>query len=461
MAAGRLLDELLRRDALQRYQISVFGEEPYGCYNRILLHRLLSGGTLSDILLKPATWYEEHNITFYPVPVTQLNPYQQTITTAAHQVYPFDVAVLATGSVPVIPKLEGLQRSERGGWRGVVTYRTVADCQRIQQWATPGRNAVVLGGGLLGLEAAKTLLDMQMSVTVLHAAEWVMNRQLDEVAGRLLQQSLEQQGLRIRTAIRAIGFKGDVAVQSVQLADGTVLLADLVVLACGVRPRVELAQQAGLPVKHGIIVDDQLRTSHPNIYAVGECAEHRGVVYGIVTPIYEQCRVLAEVLTVAPQARYCGSVCYTRLKVAGVEVVSMGDIQPHNDQDEVVQVFEPHRRTYRKLVIRDERLVGAILLGDTTVAPALMRRLERGDPLPSNRIDLLATPYRRDPTDADGIVCHCHQVRRRQLLQAIKQGCQTLADVANHTGAGTGCGSCRTHLARWLAQQAVGVATVI
>lgn len=458
MAAGRLLDELIRRDALRRYRISVFGEEPQGCYNRILLHRMLAGGSLDEILLKPPSWYQAHGIALYNSMVTSLDPSHLTLTTADGQAHSFDLAVLATGSVPVVPPLEGLSCAE-GKWRaGVATYRTVADCVRMRQWIAPGKVAVILGGGLLGLEAAKTLHDLHMQVTVLHAAGWLMNRQLDAVAGAFLQRSLERHGLQIQTGVRVIGLTGGGAVQGVRLADGKVLPADLVVLACGVRPRVELATAAGLSVRHGVLVDDQLRTSHPRIYAVGECAEHRGIVYGIVSPLYEQCRVLADVLSGGQtQARYRGSACYTRLKVAGIQVASMGRIEPQDELDEVVQVIESQRGIYRKLIIRDEQLVGAILIGDTSTAATLIRRLERGDLLPSNRLDLLASPLRRDSSDTEAVICHCNQVRRQQLLWAIEHGCKTLTELGNRTGAGTGCGSCRGQLARLLLQHATSV----
>lgn len=460
MATGRLLDELLRRNALRHLRISVFGEEPQGCYNRILLHRLLSGGTLEDILLKPPAWYAKHDIALHSTIVTCIDPQHRQLQTTDGQWYAFDKLVLATGSVPVIPPLQGLRLTD-GQWRpGVVSYRTVADCERLRQYLRPGRHAVVIGGGLLGLEAAKTLHDQGMHVTVLHAAEWLMNRQLDAPAAHFLQRALERIGLCIRTSAQAAHLLGDMAVEAVQLSDGTVLPANLVVLACGVSPRVELARQAGLEVHKGIVVDDQLRTSQPQIHAVGECAEHRGVVYGIVTPLYEQCCVLADILSgVRPQARYRGSVFYTRLKVVDVEVASMGEIEPKEEQDEIVQVIEPQRGIYRKLIIRQEQLVGAVLVGDTAPAASLLRRLQRGDLLPSNRLDWLASPYRRDTQEQEDVICHCHQLRSQQLIHAIQNGCRTLTELGSRTAAGTGCGSCRDQLAHLLLQHAAEVAT--
>ena len=460
MAAGRLLDELIRRDALHQLQICVFGEEPHGCYNRILLHRLLTGGTIEDILLKPPAWYAAHGITWHSTTVTQIHPQDHRLQTADGRWHAFDQLVLATGSAANIPPVHGLRQAD-GSWRaGVVPYRTVADCERLRQYLHPGRQAVVLGGGVLGLEAAKTLHDQGLHVTVLHAAEWLMNRQLDAPAAHLLQQALERMGLCIRTSAQVTHLLGQTSVEGVQLADGTVLPADLVVLACGVTPRVELARQAGLEVREGIVVDDRLRTSHPHIYAVGECAEHRGVVYGIVAPLYEQCAVLSDLLSgTRPQARYHGSIVYTRLKVAGVEVASMGRIEPEGEQDEVVQVWEHRRGIYRKLIIRREQLLGAVLVGDATSAASLLRHLQRGDLLPSNRLDWLASPYRSDLVEAEDLICHCHQLRSIQLIQAIQRGCRTLAELGSQTGAGTGCGSCRGQLARLLLQHSAEAAT--
>jgi len=261
MAAGRLLDELIRRDALRQLQISVFGDEPHGCYNRILLHRLLTGGTIEDILLKPQAWYATHGITWHPTTVTQIHPQDHRLQTTDGRWHAFDQLVLATGSATNIPPVQGLRQAD-GSWRaGVVPYRTVAGCERLRQYLHPGRRAVVLGGGVLGLEAAKTLHDQGLHVTVLHAARWLMNRQLDAPAGHFLQQALERMGLCLRNSAQVTAVLGATAVDGVQLADGTVLPADLVVLACGVTPRVELARQAGLEVRKGIVVDDQLRTS--------------------------------------------------------------------------------------------------------------------------------------------------------------------------------------------------------
>jgi nitrite reductase (NADH) large subunit len=228
------------------------------------------------------------------------------------------------------------------------------------------------------------------------------------------------------------------------------LPAELVVFASGVQPRIELARESDVPTNAGILVDDRLQTELPNLYAVGECAEHDGRVYGTVQPVYEQCAVLADLLSEAnPHARYRGSKVYTRLKVAGVEVASMGDVDPREGDDEVVQVIEEKRGVYRKLIIRDDRLAGAVLVGDTSAAAGLVQRYERGDAVPANRLDLLASPD-RGTESAGGVICQCHQVGESTLLDAMHNGCRTLQELAARTGAGTGCGSCRGQLAALL-----------
>jgi len=244
----------------------------------------------------------------------------------------------------------------------------------------------------------------------------------------------------------------------VVLRGGEVLPADMVVLACGIRPRVDAAQASGVPVKAGIVVNDLLATSVPGVFAVGECSEHDGRVYGVVPPIWEQCEVLADILTGAnPQARYRGSKLYTRLKVAGVEVASMGVIEPSTDSDEVIQVIEDRRGIYRKLVIRDGRLIGAVVIGEADSAPALARWFDRGDPLPPNRLDVFCSPD-VSAAAADPEVCNCHHVTESAIVGAIRDGCTSLPQLSAATRAGTGCGSCRGQLARLILKSAAPAA---
>jgi nitrite reductase (NADH) large subunit len=277
-----------------------------------------------------------------------------------------------------------------------------------------------------------------------------MNRQVDKTGSVFLRRAVEQLGITVRTSANTQAVLGRTRAEGVRIDGGERIAADLVVFASGVKPRIELAQDSDVPTNAGILVDDQLRTQLEGLYAVGECAEHDGRIYGTVQPVYEQCAVLADALTGAnPAARYRGSKVYTRLKVAGVEVASMGEFDPREAEDEVVQVIEPKRGVYRKLVIRDDRLAGAVLVGDSSAAAALVRRFERGDPLPANRLDLFASPDRA-AEPAGGVVCNCHEVTEATLAEAVRKGSRSLQDLAARTGAGTGCGSCRGQLAALL-----------
>jgi nitrite reductase (NADH) large subunit len=303
---------------------------------------------------------------------------------------------------------------------------------------------------LLGLEAAKGLLDLGMSVTLLHLFDTLMNRQVDKTGAVMLRRAVEQLGITVRTSANTKAVLGSKRAEAVLLGGGEQVPADLVVFASGVKPRVDLAADSDVPTNSGILVDDRLQTELPGLYAVGECAEHDSRVYGTVQPVYEQCVVLADLLTGAnPEARYRGSKVYTRLKVVGIEVASMGDIEAREADDEVVQVIEEKRGVYRKLIIRNDRLAGAVLVGDSSAAASLVRRFERGDPLPTNRLDLFASTDRA-AEPAGGVVCNCHQVAEPAILSAVKDGCKTLQDLAARTGAGTGCGGCRGQLASLL-----------
>jgi nitrite reductase (NADH) large subunit len=458
MAASRLLDELLRRNATTAFDITVFGEEPRGSYNRILLGRVLGGGAPDEIALKPHEWYAERGVAFQRgVRVTRIDPVGRKLTTSDGDAHPYDVCVLATGSSPLVPPVPGL-RSEDGSPRdGVHVFRTVEDCLAIRERAKPGSSAVVVGGGLLGLEAAKALCDLGLHVTVLHLDSVLMNAQLDRFGGELLQRAIEKLGIFVRTGTTADAVLGNGHVEAVKLRTGEVISADLVVFACGIVPRVDVAKASGVPVKRAILVNDLLATQVPGVYAVGECAEHNGCVYGLVQPIWEQCAVLADVLTGAnPRARYHGSKMYARLKVAGVEVASFGLTDAGFPTDEVVQVFEDRRGVYRKLVVRDGKLAGAMLVGCAEAAPTLVQMFDRDEPLPPNRLDVLATG--NAPTTAvEREVCNCNHVTEAALVDAIRDGCDTLPALCDATRAGTGCGSCRGQLTSLLTTHARAV----
>jgi nitrite reductase (NADH) large subunit len=446
MGTCKLLDDLVERGAAFQYEITVFGEEQGGAYNRILLGKVLSGAAPDSIVTKPLEWYDRHNIRLIErTRVTRLDTLRKLVETEDGHARSYDVAVLATGSQPVVPKLEGMT-DENGELKpGIFVYRTMGDALRMRERARSGDSAIVVGGGLLGLEAAKVLCDRGLHVTVVQLKKTLMNAQLDEIGGEMLERQIERSGIFVRTGRTVEAVYSEETVKGVYLDDGSTRPADIVVLACGVRPRIDVAKASGLPVNRGIIVNDTLATEVPSVYALGECAEHAGRTYGIVAPVWEQAAVLADVLTGRNITRYRGSKLYTRLKVAGVEVATMGVSEPEREEDEVLQIVQDRKDRYRKLIVRDQRLVGAILVGDTSAAGSLVQYFDRGDVLPEDPLELLCqSAPATDP--ATRVVCNCNKVTEGTLCEAVMQGADSLEALCAATKAGTGCGSCKGEL---------------
>jgi nitrite reductase (NADH) large subunit len=454
MATCRLLDELVRRSAQDRYDITVFGEEKGGAYNRVLLSKVLAGAKPDNIVTKTPAWYEKNGIRLVDgTTVRKLDPSRKSIECNEGTARRYDVAVIATGSQPLVPPIAGMT-TEIGDLReGVFVYRTMDDCIKMRSFAQPGDSAVVLGAGLLGLEAAKVLSDLGLHVTIVHVAPTILNAQLDPLGGETVRRQIERFGIFVRTGRTVEAILGENRVEGVVLDDGKALPADMIVLACGVRPRIDVAKASGLPINRGIVVNDALATEAPGVYAVGECAEHAGKTYGIVSPVWEQVAVLADVLSgSSPPARYRGSNLYARLKVAGVDVASMGVLEPELETDAVIQVIEERRNAYRKLIVRNGMLVGAMLVGDTAAAPALIQAFDRGDPLPDNPLEALCALSSASAQDADRTVCNCNKVTDSMIRTAVSNGAASVEAVSGATRAGTGCGSCRTEIARLVAK---------
>ncbi|HEV7283099.1 MAG TPA: FAD-dependent oxidoreductase [Pirellulaceae bacterium] len=455
MATSRLLDELVQRRGHERFDVVVFGEEPGGAYNRILLSKALADGRSEEIVLKDACWYEQHGIELRSGERI-VGAKGRTLLTEAGAVEPFDKLVLALGSVPIVPPLPGIRREDGSLKPGAYVFRTVDDCLSIRAAARRGTKAVVIGGGLLGLEAAKGLCDLGADTTVVHLMPTLMERQLDATGGEFLATKLTSLGMSIRTSTSSKAVLGEERVEGLLLSDDSRIACDLLVVACGVRPRIDLAQAIGVPTERGILVDDRMRVPGlADIFAVGECCQHRGSCYGIVAPIWEQAKVLADELCATDdRAAFAGYRLYTKLKVADVEVASLGAIEAETAEDEVVQIREPHRGVYRKLIVRDGRLVGAQFVGDTQAAAAALRYFDRGDQLPENRLELFcdgAVGATSEPVDVE--ICNCRNVGKKRLEEAIVGGCDSVESLSCATGAGTGCGSCRGELARLLAQR--------
>ncbi|MFT4278520.1 MAG: FAD-dependent oxidoreductase [Rhodopseudomonas sp.] len=357
MAAARLVEELAAR-ALGRYAIAVIGDEPRLAYNRVLLSLVLAREVSpAEIELRPAQWWRDRGVTLlYGRSAVAIDPEIRRVRLAGGATLPYSKLVLTTGSKPIRLNVPGMELP------GVITFRDLSDITAIEQVASSGRRAVVIGGGLLGLEAAYGLAKSGADVTVVHLMDRLMERQLDPRASAMLKQAVEHKGIAVRLKADTAAIEGVDRVGAVRFADGTRVAADLVVVAAGIRPNVDLAYSAGVAVGRGILVDDRLQTSDPNIYAIGECAEHRGACYGLVEPAYEQARALASHLGGGSEA-YRGSVLATNLKVGGIALFSAGEFLGGAGTEAIV-LTDPGIGAYKKLVIKDGRLVGCVLFGD-------------------------------------------------------------------------------------------------
>src|SRR6266851_4163715 len=500
MAGAKVVEEIIAR-APGRFQIRMFGAEPHGTYNRILLSSVLGGfKDPNQLWLNPLEWYEKNEVFVHAgVRAESIDRNQRTVIGAGGKVTePYDILVLATGSRPFVPPMEGTKKE------GVFVFRTLEDCDAIAGYARQCRRAVVIGGGLLGLEAARGLLSHGVEVTVVEVAPQLMIQQLDPTAAGLLQRKMEAMGVRVRLSTSTTQILGDGRVAALRFQDGSTLDTDMVVISCGIRPNIDEAKAAGLQVERAVVVDDQLRTSDPAIFAVGECAQHRGKVYGLVDPIYEQARVLVDVLAritnsksedneprmkhglntdfdpclirvqsvasdgdfgfrVSDLPTYTGSRLATTLKVMGVELTSMGEVNAAGPEFEVVSHLDPSSGVYRKLVIQENRLIGCILLGTGDPSGTFLRLFKSSEPLDGSPVELLMGSNARDAllksgaeADLAGLpddtqICNCHTVPKGKIVAAIREGkSATVAAIGDSCRAGTGCGTCQPLLAQLL-----------
>ena len=444
MAGARFVEDVLAADPT-KFEIVMFGDEPYGNYNRILLSNVLNGSQdPKEIFLNPLAWYDENGITLHANKrVTRVDPVNRTVHADGIE-EPYDALVFATGSKPFVPPVPGTTN------HGVFVFRTLDDCRNIADYAQGKKKAVVIGGGLLGLEAAKGLMNHNLDVTVVEKNNWPMSVQLDEAGGAVLRETIEALGITVRTGAQTAEIVGHTHVTGVKYADGSYDDADIVVISAGIRPNIELAQECGLSIDRAILVDDQLRTNIEHIYAVGECVQHAGMVYGLVAPLWEQTKVLAKQLTgVDPTAAYSGSKIATKLKVMGVELASMGLIRDVKPTDEVIVFSEPQRRVYWKAVVRDNQVSAAFLLGDLGPADEVMEMFQKGTPVPERRLEVFftagsakkETSYADLPDDHQ--VCDCNGVSKKTICESIRKGKCTLPAIGKATRAGSGCGSCK------------------
>ncbi len=459
MAGVRALEELLKIEP-DLYDITVFGAEPHPNYNRILLSPVLAGEqTLDQIVLNPITWYEENGIQLHlGAKVVGVDRTRRIVSAEDGQggriEAEYDRLLLATGSNPFILPVPGKDL------RGVIAYRDIADTQAMIDAAKVHRHAVVIGGGLLGLEAANGLMKRGMQVTVVHIMPWLMERQLDDTAAKLLQKSLEERGLTFLIGAQTESLMGDEAgrVRAVRFKDGREVPAQLVVMAAGIRPNTELALKIGLHCfndgRGGVVVSDTMQTTtDPRIYAVGECAAHRGIAYGLVAPLFEQGKVCATHLAQFGIGRYTGSQTSTKLKVTGIDLFSAGNFSGGEGTEEIV-LSDPYAGVYKKLVIKDDKLIGACLYGDTVDGSWYFKLLRDGRSVgdirdrlmfgESNIGDVGHEGHLKAAAMADSDeVCGCNGVNKGFICKAIKdRGLFTLEEVRKHTKASASCGSC-------------------
>jgi nitrite reductase (NADH) large subunit len=457
MAGARAVEEILARGGADQFEISMFGDEPHGNYNRILLSDVLNGSHEEDeIFLNPLAWYEQNRIRLHAgVRATDILRSARHVVGENGVSEPYDVLIIATGSLPFIPPIKNATLADGRLRPGVFAFRNLDDCRRITSHALGQRRAAVIGGGLLGLEAARGLQNFALEVHVVHLGKHLMDQQLDGQGGAILKSTIATLGIQVHLGKNTTEILGEGAVTGLAFKDETKLDCDLVVISAGIKPNVELAMRAGLTVERGIVVDNQMRSvEDPHIYVVGECAQHRGKVYGLVAPLWDQAKVLAEHLTGSDrEAAYHGSKIATRLKVMGVEVASMGLTEPAEDGDEVVQFLEPKKGTYKKLIIRNGRLLGSILVGDTSKSAYLMQAFGRDTPLPEERHSLLfdigapskTTTFEEMPAEMQ--VCNCNGVSKGRLLACVKSGRRNAKSVMEATRAGMGCGACKSLVA--------------
>jgi len=441
MAGMACLEQILKHEP--RFTVTVFGDETHVNYNRIMLSSVLAGEKApDDIVINGREWYQQHGIDLrVGVRVVDVDPGARTVTGNDGSVTPYDVLLLATGSTAFMPPIQGLDKD------GVFVFRTLDDTRALLERSGRGVKAIVIGGGLLGLEAARGLQVQGCDVTVVHLMSTLMERQLDPDGGQYLLGKIEDLGVKVMLGRTTTAILGNGHVEGVALSDDGILEADLVVVAAGIRPNVELAIKAGIAVNRGVLVNDYMETSSDDIFAVGECVEHRGVCYGLVAPLYEQGKVLAATMTGNKGPAYTGTVQAAKLKIMGVDVFSAGDWSEQNA--EPVRFEDRALGVYKKLTVRDGKLAGVILVGDTGDSHRYMDWLRTDADISGQRRHLLFPPPAADAGGevaamSDGAtICGCIGVTKGTIIQAIhEKGVNTMSQLKECTRASTSCGSC-------------------
>ncbi|PFP31445.1 nitrite reductase large subunit [Bacillus sp. AFS073361] len=451
MAGVRTIEEILKVSA-EPLEITIFGQEPYPNYNRIKLSNILQGDiNFEDIIINPIDWYKENNIQLYTgESIVSIDVDTKRVISHLGRKVEYDDLIIATGSNSFILPIAGADK------QGVTGFRDIHDCEMMIKAAQQYKKAVVIGGGLLGLEAARGLLNLGMTVDVVHLMPHLMERQLDPVASSLLKAELEGQGMNFLMEKETVEILGDERVTGLRFKDGSQVEADLVVMAIGIKSNTEVAKNSGIYVNRGIVVNDFMETSVPHVYAVGECAEHREIVYGLVAPLYEQGKILASRICGAETNPYEGSVTGTQLKVAGVDLFSAGEIF-EDGTTKSIMIYNEYEGLYKRVLTRNNLIVGIVLYGDTKDSTRLYRMLTKKEDISGVSIFHTVCSAEGGSDDVasmpnDELVCGCNGVTKGAIVEAIKtQGLTTLDQVSHCTNAGRSCGRCKPMVSSILA----------
>lgn len=448
MAGVAFVEQLLKLNP-NKYEITIIGAEPHPNYNRIMLSSVLAGDAeMKDIVLNDWDWYRDNQILLHVGhTVTQIDSAKKTVSTDQGLTVAYDELVLATGSLPFMLPLPGADKE------GVIAFRDIKDCNTMIETSRKYKKAIVIGGGLLGLEAARGLLNLNMEVSVVHIFNYLMERQLDPTGSKMLQEELERQGMKFLLEKQSDTILGKKRVTGLRFKDGTQEDADLIVMAVGIKPNVQLAKEAGIEINRGIVVNDVMETSVPSIYSLGECAEHRGIVYGLVAPLYEQGAVLAKHLAGVETSGYAGSVLSTKLKVSGVQVFSAGRFTDEPGT-KALRVQDDLSGIYKKVVFQNGKVVGAVLFGDTAEGSKLFSLIRSGEDYTGREREVLfgkeggggssGTADLIEAMSGDEIVCGCNGVTKDTIVEAIKEkGCVSLGEIKACTKASGSCGGCK------------------
>ena len=446
MVGHRFCEEMVARDGQQQFRIHVFCEEPRLAYDRVGLSKYFSGTPVADLMLGTIEWYQEHGIeTHIGDRATAIQRQQGIVTSQRGEAIAYDRLVLATGSAPFVPPIDGVAKE------GVFVYRTIEDLEAIAAYGQKARRALVLGGGLLGLEAAKALVDMGLETTVVEFNTRLMPRQIDDAASSLLVEEIEALGVEVLLGKGAQRFLGDDKVTAVSFGDDEERAFDMVVISTGIRPRDELARECGLATgeRGGVVVNDALTTSDPHIYAIGEVALHRGITYGLVAPGYDMAAILAERLCGPENPVFTSGDFSTKLKLMGVDVANFGDAFGQTPGSRVIYFHSDVARVYKRLTVSGEHLLGGMLVGDASEYNHFLQMVKNKTPLPGDPHELLlgasngkAVSFNPHDLPDDAQICSCNNVAKGALVRAVAEGYTQLGALKDATRAGTGCGGC-------------------